>query len=224
MIDNRCADLHADRDTFTITGRAHGDGQVQAGFEGAGAAAAQGHADAGARSEAGRSGPRARCQPADGVELGARRRGRYAGLAAQAAGPTGRIVGGRAVRAVQAAGGRRLVLRLSDRAVDAGPGRRAAGSRVRAGVQHHAGLAAAAPPGIFQPASHGTRDPARRVGHAPVEEAALAGAKKNAAPKAAPSSSSTSRDCASGPPGSRPGRRRDGPRCCSTPSTGSSCR
>lgn len=194
MLDNRFVVPCVERDRFTCTEFVDGDGQVQAGSEGAGAATAQGHAHAGARGDAGRGRTRARRQPADSVELGTRRHHRGTGLAAHAAGPSRGVVDGREIELVQAAGGRCGGVRLSDRAVDAGPGRRTAGSRVRARVQHHAGVATAARAGIFQPAPHGTRDPARRAGHPPVEAAALAGAKKSAVPKAAPSSSSTSRD------------------------------
>lgn len=194
MVDNRMTRSRVGCDRVTIKARIDDDGQAQAGCEGAGEAAAQRHADAGTGGIAGRGGANAGGQPADRVELGAGACRRRAGVAAQALGPPGRAVCRRAQPAVQAAGGGCRSVRLSDRVVDLGAGGRAAEDRVRTRVRHHPGVAGTARVGVFQPTAHGSGDPARRAGHSCLEEEALAGAKKSAAPRAAPSSSSTNRD------------------------------
>ncbi len=172
----------------------HGNEAVPARFQGTGIAPAQRDAHAGARHGTGRSGARVGGQPADHIELGQEAGRRPTSVATQAAGTPGWLGRGAEEAAGQSLAGRRGGQRLSDRAVDAGAGGQVDRTRVWGGVQHGQRLAHPARAGVLQPTAGRPRHPARRSSDQTMAHQALAGAKKSAAAKGAPSSLSTKVD------------------------------
>ena len=172
----------------------HGNEAVPTRSEGSRTTSAQGHAHAGVRRGTGRSGTYVGSQSANNIELGQKAGRRPAGVAAQAVGTSQRPG-----RGTEEAAGRRVAggcggQQLSDRTMDPGAGSQVDRARVWGGIQHGQRLAYSARVGLLQPTSGGARDPARRSGHQAVAQQALAGAKKSAVAKGAPSSSSTKAD------------------------------
>jgi hypothetical protein len=131
MLDCRFAGLRVALDAFMIPKQARGDGEVQRRSEGAVAARAQRNTYAGAQFAAVRGGMHAAGEPSDRGEPGARAGGRAASLITPTSGSSSGVVDGGEVAVAQAAGGGQRGLRLIDRAVDVGMGRRTAGRLVR---------------------------------------------------------------------------------------------
>ena len=193
MDDNRFAMMSVIR-SVEASRRTHSDETVRTGLQGTRAAPPTRHADAQSRGVAGGSCTHVRGQSANGVDLGAGTAGRSAGLASKAAGST-RVDGRHAkAQALQDAGDWCNRQWLSDRTVDARAHWQTDRARVRPFVQHRAYLAHRARVGFQQPASDGSRDPARRGSDSRMENQTLACAKKSPDEREEPSSSSTNLD------------------------------
>ena len=163
--------------------------------EGTAASAVASRTTAESRGRASRSGATARRIARDGKYLERATGARWSrGAACAAARATGRARCGAAPRADEDARTWRTSGRVPDRAVAAVAGRYLDRAALRATVQREPGVADPHRARFFLPTSVLESARARRGGDPALETRALAGAKKTPRNKAAPSSSSTSRD------------------------------